>query len=81
MEHISSVYRDKNGTISFLADKTLYLHLLITIETIIVLTKEENVVSNRATDTGFVSPCNHEEYDTCMFLHAKPATLCSNNSL
>lgn len=59
---------------SFLADKKLCLHLLITIETTIVVTKEKNVVSNRATDTGFVSPCNHEEYDTCMFLYAKPAT-------
>ena len=32
----------------------------------IVVTKEENVASNKV-----IAPCNHEEADTHMFLHAK----------
>lgn len=42
----------------------------ITTEATIFVTKEEKVVSNRALDTEFVSPCNHGEADTRMFLHA-----------
>ena len=39
----------------------------------IVVTKEENVVSNKAIDTDLITPCNHEEADTRMILHAKHA--------
>ena len=55
----------------FLAEK------IVTIDTVssIVVTKEENVVSNKALDTDLIAPCNHEEADTRMFLHAKHAAL------
>ena len=55
----------------FLAEK------IVTIDTLssIVVTKEENVVSNKAIDTDLKAPCNHEQADTCMFLHAKHAAL------
>lgn len=53
----------------------------ITTEATIVVTKEERVVSNRALDTEFVSPCNHEETDTRMFLHAKHAALGGSRSI
>lgn len=52
----------------------------ITTEATIVVTKEK-VVSNRALDTEFVSPCNHEETDTRMFLHAKHAALGGSRSI
>lgn len=44
-------------------------------ETSIVVRKKENGVGNKAIDTDFVSPCNYEEADTCMFLHAKHTAL------
>lgn len=55
----------------------------ITTEATIVVTKEEKVVSNRALDTEFVSPCNHGhgEADTRMFLHAKHAALGGSRSI
>jgi hypothetical protein len=39
------------------------------------VTKEENVVSNKAMDTDFIAPCTREEADTHMFLHAKHAAI------
>lgn len=53
----------------------------ITTEATIVVRKEEKVVSNRALDTEFVSPCNHGEADTRMFLHAKHAALGGSRSI
>jgi hypothetical protein len=41
----------------------------------IVVTKEENGVSNKVIDTDFIAPCTHEEADTRMFLHAKHAAI------
>ena len=38
-----------------------------------VVTKEENVVSNKAIVTDFIAPCVQEEADTRMFLHATHA--------
>ena len=39
-------------------------------DAIIVVTKEENVDSNKVLDTDFIAPCTHQEADTRMFLHA-----------
>lgn len=39
------------------------------------------LVTARTIDSNFVSPCNHEEADTCMFLHAKHAAFCGINSI
>ena len=47
---------------SFVADKLVFTNT----DSSIVVTKEENVVSNKV-----IAPCNHEEADTHMFLHAK----------
>jgi hypothetical protein len=47
----------------------------------IVVTKEENVVSNKVIDTDFIAPCTHEEADTPMFLHAKHAAIGGSKSI
>ena len=51
---------------SFVADKLVFTNT----DSSIVVTKEENVVSNKV-----IAPCNHEEADTHMFLHAKRSLL------
>lgn len=71
--------KNKTELFGFLAEKIV--SATITTEVTIVVTKEEKVVSNRALDTEFVSPCNHEEADTRMSLHAKPAALGGNRSM
>lgn len=70
---------NKTELFGFLAERIV--SATITTEVTIVVTKEEKVVSNRALDTEFVSPCNHEEADTRMFLHAKPAALGGSRSI
>ena len=64
---------DKNKTelFCFLADKISSIDT----NTVIVVTKEEHVVSNKDVDTDFITPCTHEEADTRMFLHAKHAVI------
>lgn len=70
---------DENKTelFGFLADKIVSINTDATI----VVTKEENVVSNKAIDTDFIAPCNHEEADTRMFLHAKHAAIGGSKSI
>ena len=46
-----------------------------------VVTKEENVVSNKAMDTHLIAPCTREEADTHMFLHAKHAAIGGSKSI
>ena len=43
--------------------------------TVIVVTKEEHVVSNEDVNIDFITPCIHEEADTRMFLHTKHAAI------
>ena len=38
---------------------------------VVVSTNGENVISSVVVDTSDISPCNHEEADTRIFLHAK----------
>ena len=57
---------------SFVADTLVFNN----IDFNIVVTKEENVVNNT-----FIAPCNHEEADTHMFLHAKHGALGSIKSV
>ena len=57
---------------SFVADKIVFNNT----DSSIVVTKEENVVSNKV-----IALCNHEEADTHMFLHAKHAALGSIKSV
>ena len=55
----------------FKADK------IVSIDTVssIVVTKDEDVVSNKAIDINLKAPCNHTEAENRMFLHAKHAAL------
>ena len=39
----------------------------------VIVTKEENVLSNHTTSLEGVSPCSHEEADTRIFVHARHA--------
>ena len=57
---------------SFVANKIVFNKT----DSSIVVTKEENVVSNK-----IIAPCNHKEADTYMFLHAKHAALGSIKSV
>ena len=63
----------------FVADKIVTYNT----DSNIVVTKDENAVSikSRSIDTNLISPCNHEEADTRMFLHAKLAALGSIKSV
>lgn len=70
---------NKTELFGFLAERIV--SATITTEATIVVTKEEKVVSNRALDTEFVSPCNHEEADTRLFLHARHAALGGSRSI
>lgn len=58
---------------NLLLPEQLILHTFISV--VLKITEITNVVSNRAINTDFVSPCNHEEADTHMFIPAKHATL------
>ena len=40
----------------------------------IVVANLENVLSNNVNNLDELFPCNHEEADTCIFLHAKNAS-------
>lgn len=64
---------DENKTelFRFLAEKLSDMNIV----TKIVATVEENVVSNQQIDVSQISPCNHEEADTRMFLHVKDAAM------
>lgn len=42
---------------------------------IVVATVDEKAISNNSSDLSNMSPCNHEEADTRMLLHAKDASL------
>lgn len=67
----------KTEPFGFLADKIVSMNTDATI----VVTKAENVVSNKAIDTDCIAPCNHEEADTRMFLHAKHAAIGGSKSI
>jgi hypothetical protein len=58
-------------------------HTIVSINTdaTSVVTKEENVVSNKAMDSDFIAPCTREEADTHMFLHAKHAAIGGSKSI
>jgi hypothetical protein len=65
------VTKIKPNFLVYLADKIASMNT----DAIIVVTKEENVDSNKVLDTDFIAPCTHEEADTRMFLHAKHAAI------
>ncbi|KAJ8364285.1 hypothetical protein SKAU_G00131160 [Synaphobranchus kaupii] len=60
---------NKTELFNFLADKIVRMHT----PNMVIVTKEEDTVSNQATSLDDVAPCNHEEADTRIFIHAKHA--------
>ena len=44
-------------------------------EGIVITTVDESATCNDSNNLSFLSPCNHEETDTKMMLHAKDASL------
>ena len=75
---------NKTELFGFLTDKIVSINTDVTsvfMDTIIVVTKEENVVSNKTIDTDFIAPCTHEAADTRMFLHAKHAAIGGSKSI
>jgi hypothetical protein len=70
---------DKNKTelFGFLADKIAGMIC----ETAIFVTKDEHVLINNEGDVSHISPCNHEEADSRIFLHAKDAAINGSNSI
>ena len=63
---------DDNKTVLFLLISKSLVSSIKPDEAVIFATANENAITNSSslamTD---VSPCNHEEADTCMFLHLK----------
>ena len=61
--------QNKTELFCFLADK------IADTDTVhpIVVTKEELALSNCAINLDEISPCTHEEADTCLFVHARHA--------
>ena len=41
---------------------------------VVIVTKEDDVVSNKPTNLTGLAPCSHEEADTRIFVHARDAT-------
>ena len=41
---------------------------------VVIVTKEDDVVSNKPTKLTGLAPCSHEEADTRIFVHARDAT-------
>ena len=48
---------------------------------IVIVTKEENALSNHTISLEGVSPCRHEEADTRIFVHARHAAQEGRTSL
>ena len=50
------------------------LHIIMSSQNVVIVTKEEDAVSNHTIDLAGVAPCSHEESDTRIFVHARHAT-------
>ncbi|KAJ8372700.1 hypothetical protein AAFF_G00277690 [Aldrovandia affinis] len=61
---------NKAELFNFLADKIARLAT----PNVVIVTKEEDAVSNRTINLAGVAPCSHEEADTRIFVHARHAT-------
>ena len=55
---------------NFLADKIAHMSS----QNVVIVTKEEDAVSNHTINLAGVAPCSHEESDTRIFVHARHAT-------
>ena len=70
------VDKNKEELFRFLLHKVTKLS-----EGIVVATVKELAISNSSHDLSLLSPCNHEEADTRMLLHAKDASLNGMNKV
>ncbi|KAJ8387985.1 hypothetical protein AAFF_G00147760 [Aldrovandia affinis] len=61
---------NKAELFNFLADKIAR----VATPNVVIVTKEEDAVSNRTINLAGVAPCSHEEADTRIFVHARHAT-------
>ena len=61
---------NKAELFNFLADKIA----CVATPNVVIVTKEEEAVSNCTIDLAGVAPCSHEEADTRIFVHARLAT-------
>ena len=75
----SFLRNDENKTelFNFLAEKICSAETTCTI----IVTKGEDVISNKELSLEEVTPCCHEEADTRIFVHARHAILCGRKSL
>ena len=64
--------QNKTELFAFLADRISQSDDL---ENTVVVTKKEDVVSNKAINRDAVTPCTHEEANTRLFVHARSVTL------
>lgn len=55
---------------NFLADHIAQ----VSSQNVVIVTKEEDAISNHAINLTGVAPCSHEESDTRLFVHARDAT-------
>ena len=60
---------NKTDLFNFLADKIEQMSS----PNMVIVTKEDNVLSNHTNSLEGVSPCSHEEADTRIFVHARHA--------
>ncbi|KAK4304447.1 hypothetical protein Pmani_023602 [Petrolisthes manimaculis] len=61
---------NKTELFEFLADKIVENCT----DNIVYVTRGKNVVCNQMVNLGYLSPCNHEEADTRIFVHVKHST-------
>jgi hypothetical protein len=71
------VTKTKRNFFVFSADTIVSINTDATI----VVTKEDNVVSNTAIYTDYIAPCIDEEADTRMFLHTTHAAIGGSKSI
>lgn len=68
---------NKTELFHFLAEKICEADTKSTI----IVTKGDNVISNRMKSLDALAPCSHEEADTRVFVHARDATLEGSKSI
>ena len=66
---------NKAELFNFLADKIAR----VATPNVVIVTKEEDAVSNRTINLAGLAPCSQEEADTQIFVHARHATEAGSN--
>ncbi len=68
---------NKTELFEFLADKIVTLCL----ENVVIVTKGEHVLCNKPDSVEGLSPCNHAEADSSIFLHGPTRSLSNRSNL